>query len=167
MSRMAKEKKPISIDVEPFLSIMAIVLKLISLILVVTVLRIALNPKRLKIINLGLFSSSHNETQLTKIPSYIDCYEDKVKLYPGDTSVTPEELQQPDNPVEKLLDKIEANKDKQYVVLMVRPHSVKNFRTVRNMIGKRPIDIGKDVVDAKFQVKWDEAKKALGVTDTE
>ena len=40
-----KRYKQISIDVEPFLSIMAIVLKLISVILVVIVMRIALNPK--------------------------------------------------------------------------------------------------------------------------
>ena len=40
----------IDINVEPFLSIMAIVLKLISLILVVIVMRIAVNPKGKRII---------------------------------------------------------------------------------------------------------------------
>ena len=38
-----KHYKQINIDVEPFLSIMAIVLKLVSLILVVIVMRIAVN----------------------------------------------------------------------------------------------------------------------------
>ena len=44
-----KEYKNINIDVEPFLSIMAIVLKLISLILVVIVMRIAVNKKGLRV----------------------------------------------------------------------------------------------------------------------
>jgi hypothetical protein len=72
-------------------------------------------------------------------------------------------LQRPGNEIEKLLDKIEANKEKEYVVLMVRPRSVKFFRLIRTMIGKRPISTGKDIVDEDFEVKWNEAEKLLGV----
>ena len=48
---MARRKpyEKIDINVEPFLSIMAIVLKLISLILVVIVMRIAMNPNAKRI----------------------------------------------------------------------------------------------------------------------
>jgi hypothetical protein len=48
---------------------------------------------------------------------------------------------------------------------MVRPESVKYYRTVRNLIGKRPIDVGYDAVDADFKVDWDEARKALSVAE--
>ena len=82
-----KEYRAIQIDVEPFLSIMAIVLKLISLILVVIVMRIALNPQAKKIIALvGLYEGKGNITN-SKMPSYIDCFEDRVVLYPGGTNV--------------------------------------------------------------------------------
>src|SRR5881628_595467 len=113
---MARRKtyEKIDINVEPFLSIMAIVLKLISLILVVIVMRIAVNPHALKIIALqGLYEGRGN-IENPKVPSYIDCLEGGVVLYPEKNTVTWEELQRPDNPVEKLLDKVQANKDKEY-----------------------------------------------------
>ena len=69
-----KHYKQINIDVEPFLSIMAIVLKLVSLILVVIVMRIAVNAGGKKIVTLTKFSSSHGiNANEAKEPSYVDC----------------------------------------------------------------------------------------------
>lgn len=163
MSR-AKEYKQINIDVEPFLSIMAIVLKLISLILVVIVMRIAVNPKLKKIIALqGLWDKGKGNITDSKSPSYLDCWEDKVVIWPGNKTVTWEDVQRPDNAVEVLLDKIQKNATNEYVVVLVRPKSVKLYRTVRKMIQKHPIDVGLDAVDMDFNVAWDEARKGLGV----
>jgi hypothetical protein len=166
-----KEYKQINIDVEPFLSIMAIVLKLISLILVVIVMRIAVNTKLVKAIALQGLWTSHRGDDSHKAPSYIDCYPDKVVLYysgmTGSTGVAVDwqELQRPDNAVEKLLQKVQDKADEEYVVVMARPNSVKFYRTVRSLISKRPIDVGYDAVDADFEVHWDAARKALGISE--
>ncbi len=124
---MARRKpyEKIDINVEPFLSIMAIVLKLISLILVVIVMRIAVNPKGKRIIAFAGLYSGHNNVTNPKIPSYIDCQPDK---------------------------------------LVVRPRSVKLYRTVRKLIGKRPIEVGYDAIDADFKVDWNEAEKGLAIS---
>src|SRR5437867_1652526 len=104
-----KEYKNINIDVEPFLSIMAIVLKLISLILVVIVMRIAVNKDAKRVVALaGLWDQSTGNTTDIKIPSYIDCREDGVTLYPGAQHITWEQLQHPNNDVEKLLDLVQS-----------------------------------------------------------
>jgi hypothetical protein len=163
---MARRKpyEKIDINVEPFLSIMAIVLKLISLILVVIVMRIAVNPKGKRIIAFAGLYSGHNNVTNPKIPSYIDCQPDKLVLYPGETKVASEELQQSGNPVDKLLDKVQAHRDDEYVVVLVRPGSVKLYRTVRNLIGKRPIEVGYDAIDADFKVDWNEAEKGLAIS---
>jgi hypothetical protein len=163
---MARRKtyEKIDINVEPFLSIMAIVLKLISLILVVIVMRIAVNPHAKKIISLLAYEGRGN-VENPKAPSYIDCFPDGVVIYPESIRVSWDALQRPDNAVEKLLDKVQAHKDDEYIVVMVRPESVKFYRAVRNLIGKRPIDVGYDVVDADFKVNWDAARKALGVAE--
>jgi hypothetical protein len=159
-----KEYKKIDIDVEPFLSIMAIVLKLISLVLVVIVMRIAVNPKGKRIISLMGLYEGHGNQENPKSPAYIDCAPDGITLYPGSTLVTWEQLQKPDNAVDQLLDKIQADSSNEYVVVMVRPKSVKYYRTVRSMISKRPIDVGYDAVDEDFKVNWDAAQKALAVS---
>jgi hypothetical protein len=159
-----KEYKKIDIDVEPFLSIMAIVLKLISLVLVVIVMRIAVNPKGKKIISLTGLYEGHGNQENPKSPSYIDCSTNGITLYPGAMVVTWEQLQRPENPVDQLLDKIQADASNEYVVVMVRPKSVKYYRAVRSMISKRPIDVGYDAVDADFKVNWDAAQKALAIS---
>ena len=159
-----KHYKQINIDVEPFLSIMAIVLKLVSLILVVIVMRIAVNAQGKVVVNI---SDDDWHSKLTadkaKEPRYIDCYQDHVVMYPSMVTNTYENLQQPDNAVEKMLGEVENNALKEYVVVLARPDCVKVFRSIRKMIGDHKIDVGYDVVRADFMVSWDKAKKALAV----
>jgi hypothetical protein len=168
---MARRKRyeKIDINVEPFLSIMAIVLKLISLVLVVIVMRIAINPKGKRIVAFSGLYSGHGNTTNPKIPSYIDCHPDGLTLYssdiPAGIPVTWDDLQRPDNSVNQLLDKVQQHKEEEYVVVMVRPQSVKFYRTVRNLIEKRPIDVGYDAIDADFKVDWNAAEKALAISE--
>jgi hypothetical protein len=153
--RKAHEK--IDINVEPFLSIMAIVLKLISLILVVIVMRIAMNPTGLFVPMLpGIWHGKGTNTDI-KVPSYLDCHEDHVLIYPGATRVSGAELERPGNPLENLLNRIQANRGKEYVIVMARPDSVTVYRRVRNLISKRPIEVGYDAVDENYRVDWDAA----------
>ena len=158
-----KHYKQINIDVEPFLSIMAIVLKLVSLILVVIVMRIAVNAEGKKIVVLTQWRG-HTTSDKAKDPRYIDCYHDYVIMYPSKLTNTFENLQQPDNAVENMLNEVEKNAAKEYVVVMARPDTVKIFRAIRKMISERKIDVGYDVVDADFKVDWDKAVKALAVS---
>lgn len=168
---MARRKsyEKIDINVEPFLSIMAIVLKLISLILVVIVMRIAMNPKGKRIIAFAGLYSGHGNVSNSKIPSYIDCHPDGLTLYssemPKGTQVAWDDLQRPDNAVNQFLDKVQNHKEEEYIVVMVRPQSVKFYRTVRNLIEKRPIDVGYDAIDADFKVDWNEAEKGLAISE--
>lgn len=168
---MARRKpyQKIDINVEPFLSIMAIVLKLISLILVVIVMRIAMNPKGKRIVAFAGLYSGHGNVVNPKIPSYIDCHPDGLTLYASDmprgTLVTWEDLQRPDNAMNQLLKKVEDHTDEQYVVVMVRPQSVKFYRTVRRLIGEHTIDVGYDAIDADFRVDWNAAEKALAISE--
>jgi hypothetical protein len=159
-----KEYRPITIDVEPFLSIMVIVMKLISLILIVTVLRIVMYREGVAIVALPGLHFSKGSYEQPKSPSYLDCYPEKVMIYPGGQTVTWQGLQRPGNAVDQLLDRVQANAAKDYVIVMARPQSLKVYRTVRKLVEQRPIDVGMDVIDANYVVDWDAAVKALGVS---
>lgn len=163
--RKAYEK--IDINVEPFLSIMAIVLKLISLILVVIVMRIAINPKARRILAFAELWTGHGNVENPKSPSYIDCRADRrVIIYPGNKTVTWEDLQRPGNAVEQLLTRVQNRKDEEYVIVLVRPKSVLMYRAIRSMLDKRAgVDVGYDAMDADFEVNWDEAKRGLAIKE--
>jgi len=157
-----RAKGKTDLDVTGFLSVMSIVTGLICLILFVIALRIAMNPLALKIVSFKLFTSIRAATRNPKVPSYIDCGPTGLVLYPGAKHVSWEDLQRPANSLERMLDDIQANADREYVIVMVRPQSVKFYRQVRNSIGKRPIDCGYDAVDADFVVDWEAALKRVG-----
>ena len=160
-----KHYKKINIDVEPFLSIMAIVLKLISLILVVIVMRIAANKQGIKVVNL-LQRTARKAADVIKSPSYVDCYVDHVVLYPGAITNTWSDLQNPENAVEKMLAHVDAKSETDYVVIMARPDAVKIFRSIRKMLGEHPkVEVGYDVVDTDFKPDWDAAVQAMGVKE--
>jgi hypothetical protein len=110
------------------------------------------------------FTNSVNQTR-AKATSYIDCHPDSVVAYPGGTSVSWDELQQPGNLVEKLLDEVQAHKESQDVVVFVRPQTVKFYRAIRNVIEKRSIDARYEAVDADVKMDSDEARKALAATN--
>ncbi|MCG3148462.1 MAG: hypothetical protein PCFJNLEI_01906 [Verrucomicrobiae bacterium] len=160
-----RTKTKTDLDVTGFLSIMSIVTGLICLILFVIALRIAMNPKLIKVVSFKLFTSSRADPQNPKSPSYIDCGPEGLTLYPGKTKVSWNDLQRPENAVVQMLDKIQANADNEYVIVMVRPQSVKFYRSVRKMVGQRPIDVGYDAIDADFKVDWDAAVRALGMSE--
>jgi outer membrane lipoprotein-sorting protein len=113
-----------------------------------------------KVINLAGVWSGSSTLANAKEPRYIDCYPDKVILYPGTITNTWADLQQPDNAIDKLLSTFDSKS--QYVVIMARPQSVKFFRAVRQMVRlHQNIDVSYDAVAADFRVNWDESQHAL------
>lgn len=157
-----KAKVKTDLDVTGFLSVMSIVTGLICLILFVIALRIAMNPDAIKIVSFKLFTSCRAQPMGIKVPSYIDCKPDGLMLLPSKKAVSWEELQKTENSLTQMLDEIQAKREKEYVIVMVRPESVKFYRAVRRLVGQRPIDIGYDVIDADFKVDWDAQLRAMG-----
>jgi biopolymer transport protein ExbD len=163
MARKKAEK--IDIDVLPFTSIMMIVAGVVSLILFLVGLRIAMNPKALRVVSLPGLMGSQNVGESLKVPFYIDVAPDGMTIYPGEITVSVAEFQMPGNEVEKLLDRIEKNHEEEYVVVLARPGSVRLFRSLRNQIAKRRMDVGYEFMDADFKVNWNEAVQALNIAE--
>lgn len=165
MKRKPKEK--VDIDVVPYLSIMVIVLKLICLILIVTVMRIALNPKALKIMSfVGLYQGAATaETEKNpKVPTYFDCFPDGVTVFPGGARASLADLaHDPDNSVVHTLDQLRQNATSEYAVLLVRPRSLMVYRMMRKMIAARNLDVGYDAIDADLKIDWRKEAKDLNI----
>lgn len=163
MPRRPKEK--IDIDVVPYLSIMVIVLKLICLILIVTVMRIALNPHGVKAVSIeNLYGVERKEKGgAIKAPTYFDCSPKGIAIHPGGLTVTVNELAYDDNPVVTTIKEISENSAGQYAIVLVRPGAVKEFRHVRQLLYEYNVEIGYDVFDSDTEVNYKKAAHAAGI----
>jgi len=88
-----------------------------------------------------------------KTPTYFDCSPEGVTIHPGNTWVSWSDLWQESksNVVEQLLDKIQSNSSKEYVVLFVRPGSFHCYNYMRHFSYQRHLDIAADVINADYK----------------
>jgi hypothetical protein len=164
-------KTKIDIDVVPYLSIMVIVLKLICLILIVTVMRVALNPRQLKVLSFqGQYQGAdanplkaRTHKSVVKLPNYIECAPNTVSIFPGSDTLTLSQLVEPSNAVQQLLDRVQTNAGNEYIIILMRPGSVPVYRHLRKLLAKRDIDVGYDVLDAGSKIDWQREAKALNI----
>ena len=166
MPRRPKEK--IDIDVVPYLSIMVIVLKLICLILIVTVMRIALNPQGVKAVAIehlfGVERKSEDGKTHIKAPTYFDCSALGVTISPGNLTVDVNSLSEPNNPVDATIRRIRSNSSNEYAIVLIRPRGVRTYRHLRRQLDVAGLDVGYDVFDADVKVDYKAAAKASGIT---
>jgi hypothetical protein len=178
-----KAKAKIDIEVMPYLSIMVCTLLIICLILIVTVMRVAMNPQAQAVVSFkSLFSSKSTGTYRAKTetaeelkakelakskvfrsPTYIECMPDKITMFPGQGLINVGELQQPGNPLEAVLTRMATNTAKEYVIMLVRPYSVSTYRTVRKLVKDHNVDYGYDVLAEGATIDWKAEAKALNI----
>ena len=149
------------IDVLPYMDSMVIVLNLICLIIIIMIIPIIENSKQVSSLSFEkLLRSKLVKDAQTLSPVYFDCRSDGVTILPGDITVPVDALIQPGNEVEKVINRIQARADEEYIIMLVRPHSLPVYRYVRKEVMRRNILTGFDVIDLDVVLDWRaEAKK--------
>ena len=156
------QKHDPEIDVLPYMDSMVITLNLICLIIIIMIVPIIENAKNVSNLSFDKLLRSKESKRVQELaPVYLDCRPDGVKILPGeDILTTPEELIKPGNIVEKMLTRVQNAPDEEYIILLVRPHSLPVYRYLRKEIVRRGILTGFDILDANVELDWrDEAKK--------
>ncbi len=91
-----------------------------------------------------------------KIPKYIECREDGVLLHPSQVFVPKSDINSRRSPLNTLIREVEKNKDKQYLIVVLRPQGIDVFQQVRDIVEKRGIDIGYEPIDEDWTLKIEE-----------
>ena len=144
-----------TIDVQPFLSILAFIPLVVAFVYIVATVRICIScAPDPRLIRLRGENTHHGRVQFisSKKPTVFVCGPDGVTIQPGNTIVSWDELQRQDNVVVGLLDKIETNSSKECVLLLAQPESIRCFRLMRRILGEHNIEVSEDVVDEDFYV---------------
>ena len=91
----------------------------------------------------------------SKEPRYIDVYRDHLVIYPGAEVMTIRDLESEGNAFEKLVAVVEPAKERQYIVLLVRPRSSIVARRLKKSIKDRGIDIGYELYEEGRPVQYE------------
>lgn len=157
-------KREFKIEMTPFLDSLVIMMSLICLVLVIMLMPVVENPQQFKVLSFEqLFSLFQRRFKPDKRPYYIDCRPDGAVVIPGDIMVSLEDLRKPDNEIDRLLDKIQKNKEEEYVVLLARPGAQPVYRHLKKELIRRDIIAGADILEANAHLDWREEMRQLRI----
>lgn len=157
-------KREIKIEMTPFLDSLVIMMSLICLVLVVMIMPVVENPQQFNVLSFEkLFKAMKRKQGAQQRPLYIECRPDGATVIPGDIRVEIHDLRQPGNAVDRLLARVEANSEKEYIVLLARPGSLPVYRHLRKELIRRGIVAGADVIDANAVLDWRAEMKELNI----
>lgn len=148
MRRQSKSNK-IELELFPFLSVLACTIgSLILLIIVLSTETLKDNPE----VTIIAKTEAGGVNQ-KKQPRYIECKEDGVVIYPSQEFVSKNDLSKPNSKLANFIEEIKKNKDKEYVIVAVRPNGIEVFQQVRDLIENEKIDIGYEPIEEGWTLK--------------
>lgn len=136
------------LELFPFLSVLACTIGTLILLIIVISTETLESSSQVTIV-----AENQDGQNFSKTPRYIECQEDGVIIYPSEIFVSENELTKRASPLMQLIDEVEANRDQQYVIVIVRPKGIEVFYQVRDVIEERDIDIGYEPIDEGLQLK--------------
>ena len=156
-------KREFKVEMTPFLDSLVIMMSLICLVLVVMIMPIIQNPQQFKVLSFQQLLKAQRKTAQGLQPVYIDCQPTRAIVIPGDISVSVQDLLLHGNPIDRLLARIQANADKEYVILLARPGSLPIYRHLRKELIRRKIVAGSDVLASDAVLDWRKEMKELNI----
>ena len=151
--RSIPQKKHTEVELFPFLSILACTIGTLILLIIVLTTQ-ALNKQEVTIVA----KTEESGVNKSKTPRYIECRDDGVVLHPSEEFVSRFDMNKANSPLQKLIAEVKANKNKQYLIVALRPDGIDVFNEVRNLVAGEGIDIGYEPVDFGWQLTVEPGK---------
>ena len=173
---MARRKSEVKQDLSSFMAILIMTIGALVVLLVSNTVIIISNPENTAITSIVTSSlyfpggdGSEGGTPFPrgnemKEPNYIDVHRDRIIIYPGYEVLPVRDLERRGNALERALERIQEQRDDQYIVLLVRPHGGAVYRRLAKAIRDRGIDMGLELFEADREVNY-EARHAAATRE--
>ena len=148
MRNRSNRSASIEIELLPFLSVLACTIGTLILLILVLTSQLYSEQQEVKIL-----VKTENGKNLSKFPRYIECQEDGVIIHPSQTFVSQTELNRNGSAFKNLLNQMSRNREREYLIVAVRPNGIKVFQEVRELIEKEKIDIGYEPINNDWKLK--------------
>ena len=143
-------KRPTEVELFPFLSVLACTIGTLILLIIVLTTQ-ALEPQEAVVV--AKIDENSKGANKTKTPLYIESREDGFVLHPSKEFAPRADLYDSKSPLRKTIANLKANKDKQYLILILRPDGLEMFEKVRQLVEEEGIDIGYEPLEYGLELK--------------
>lgn len=148
MPRRKHSRQAIELELFPFLSVLVCTIGTLILLIVVVTAQIAGNQRQVIIV-----AKSENGQNQSKTPRYIECQKNGIIIYPNQEFVSKQDIGMPNSALEKLLAEVSARRDREYLIVAIRPDGINVFEEVRSLVEQKNIDIGFEPIDEGWRLK--------------
>ena len=148
--RNIRRRQQTEVELFPFLSVLACTIGTLILLIIVLTTQ-ALEPQEAVIVAKADEDSQGSNTN--KTPLYIEAREDGFILHPSKDFAPRADLYDEQSPLRKTIANLKANKDKQYLILILRPDGLEMFEKARELVQKEGIDIGYEPLEYGLDLK--------------
>lgn len=157
--RNTHRKKQTEMELFPFLSVLACTIGTLILLIVVMTTQASKPQEAVVVAKVAenLQQANQKKTPLyankQKTPLYIECRQDGFVLHPNKQFAPRADLYDEKSPLRKTIANLKANKDKQYLIIILRPDGLEMFDKVRNLVRNEGIDIGYEPLEFGLELK--------------
>ena len=142
-------KRQTEVELFPFLSVLACTIGTLILLIIVLTTQ-ALQPQEAVVVAKVDESRGANQN---KTPLYIEARQDGFILHPNKEFAPRADLYDERSPLRQTIANLKANKDKQYLILILRPDGLEMFNKIRDLVEQDGIDIGYEPLEYGLELK--------------
>lgn len=149
LRRNIHRKNRAEIELFPFISVLACTIGTLILLIIVMTTQ-ALEPQEAVVVAKTEEGKGANKN---KTPIYIECRQDGFILHPSKEFAPRADIYDEQSPLRKTIARLKANKDKQYLIVILRPDGLEMFNQIRNLVQEQGVDIGYEPLEFGLELK--------------
>ncbi len=150
--RNTYRKQHAEVELFPFLSVLACTIGTLILLIVVLTTQ-SLEPQEAVVVAKIDQGSQGKGSNKDKSPLYIECRQDGFILHPQKEFAPRADLYDVKSTLRKTIAELKKNKDKQYLIVILRPDGLEMFDKIRELVAEEGIDIGYEPLEYGLELK--------------
>ncbi len=134
-----RKRQTTEVELFPFLAVLACTIGTLILLIIVLTSQ-ALEPQEAVVV--AKTEADRKGANQDKTPIYIECRQNGFVLHPSKEFAPRADLYDEQSPLRKAIANLKANKDEQYLIVILRPDGLEMFNKIRELVAQEGIDIG-------------------------
>ncbi|MDJ0571543.1 MAG: hypothetical protein QNJ53_21185 [Pleurocapsa sp. MO_192.B19] len=143
-------KQQTEVELFPFLSVLACTIGTLILLIIVLTTQ-ALEPQEAVVV--AKTEEDNKGANKNKTPLYIECRQDGFILHPSKEFAPRADIYDEKSSLRTTIANLKAKKDREYLIVILRPDGLEMFNKIRELVEKEGVDIGYEPLEFGLELK--------------